>query len=84
MSLHLNESLASAVEAVASNSKVAVATAAATTAAGTTAILNQIQTVLGIVSVVIGIGIGLYVLRINAIKKQIYQRMLDNGESLKE
>jgi hypothetical protein len=78
------EGAASAVEMLASNPKVATAVSAAAAAAGTTAILNYIQTSLGILSLVLGCAIACYVLRINAKKLQIYQRMLENGESLKE
>lgn len=80
----ITEGVASAAEAVASNPKVAVAVSAVTSAMGAASILSQIQTVLGLVSLAIGCGIGLYVLRINVIKRRIYQRMWDNGESLKE
>lgn len=84
MNPNLSESVASAVESVASNPKVAAAASASLTAMGAASVLSQIQTVLGIVSLAIGCGIGLYVLRINAIKFKIYQKMLDKGESLKE
>jgi threonine dehydratase len=84
MNQNLSDSVASAVEAVASNPKVAAVASASLTTMGAASVLSQIQTVLGIVSLAIGCGIGLYVLRINAIKYKIYQSMLDKGESLKE
>lgn len=78
------QSVKDALEAAASNPKVAGVVAAATTSLGTISILSQIQTVLGIISVGIGIVIGIYVVRINRTKSKIYERMLANGESFKE
>lgn len=78
------ENIKSALEAVASNPKVASAVSVVTTSMGVTAVMSQIQTILGLVSLAIGCLVGIYVLRINAIKRKIYQRMLENGESLKE
>lgn len=82
--VNLPASTAAAVEAVASHPKVAMAVSAGTTALGTASVLAEIQTVLGVVSVLIGIAIGLLVWRINAIKLKIYQRAWQNGELPKE
>ena len=79
-----HENMQTALEAVASNPKVAGAVAAATTSMGAASLLSQIRTFLGIISLLIGSGVGIYVLRINAIKRKIYERMLENGESLKD
>jgi hypothetical protein len=78
------ENMQAALEAVASNPKVAGVVAAATTSMGAASLLSQIHTLLGIISLLIGCGVGVYVLRINAIKRKIYERMLENGESLKD
>lgn len=80
----ITEGTASAVEAIASNPKVASVVAAATTTMGAASVLSEIQTVLGLISLAIGCVIGLYVLRINKIKLQIYERMRDQGASIKE
>lgn len=78
------ESAKAALEAVASNPKVASVVAAATASMGATSLVSQIHTILGVISLAIGCIVGLYVLRINAIKRKIYERMYENGESLKE
>lgn len=78
------ENVKAALEAVASNPKVASIVAAANITMGAASILNDIQTVLGLISLAIGCGVGLYAFRIQQIKHKIYQRMLENGESLKE
>jgi hypothetical protein len=78
------ESARAALEAVASNPKVASAVAAATASMGTASLLSEIHTFLGVISLIIGCVVGWYVLRINAIKRKIYERMYENGESLKE
>lgn len=79
-----HDNVSAALDAVASNPKVATAVAAATSAMGAASVLSQVQTVLGLISLAIGCVVGLYVLRSNRIKTKIYQRMLDNGESLRE
>ena len=78
------ESVASALQSVASDPKVATAVSAVTGIMGTVSVVSSIQTVLGVISMVISCVVGLYVLRCNRIKEKIYQRMWDNGESLKE
>jgi hypothetical protein len=78
------ENIQAALETVASHPKVATVVSAATASMGMATLLSQINTVLGAISLGIGCVVGVYVLRINAIKRKIYQRMLDNGESLKE
>lgn len=78
------ESVKSALETVASNPKVASSVAAFTGSSGVVALLSEIHTVLGAISLLIGCVVGIYVLRINAVKHKIYKRMYDNGESLKE
>jgi len=78
------ENVRTVLEAAAGHPKVASAVAAATIGLGSGAVLAQVQTALGITSLVIGCIVGLYVRRINAVKLKIYQRMLENGESLKE
>lgn len=79
-----HENVRAALEAAASNPKVASVVAAATSSMGLASIMAQVQTVLGLISLAIGCVVGLYVLRINSIKRKIYQRMWDNGESLKD
>jgi hypothetical protein len=79
-----HENIRAALDALASSPKVASTVAAATAGMGFASIMSQIQTVLGLISLIIGCVVGLYVLRIHAIKHKIYQRMWDNNESLKE
>lgn len=78
------ESVKAALETVASNPKVASSVAAMTSSMGAASLLSEIHTVMGVISLVIGCIVGIYVLRINAVKRKIYQRMYENGESLKE
>lgn len=74
----------STLENVAANPKVSSAVAVATTSMGSASLLSDIHTVLGIISLLIGCGVGIYVLRINMIKRKIYQRMLEKGEPIKD
>lgn len=78
------ENVKVALEAVASNPKVASIIAASNITMGAASILNDIQTVLGLISLAIGCLVGLYTLRILHIKGKILKRMEQNGESLKE
>lgn len=78
------ENVRQALEAAASHPKVATAVAVATAGMGVSSLMSAIQTGLGIVSLAIGCVVGLYVVWINHIKAKIYQRMLKDGESLKE
>lgn len=78
------DNMRAALEAVASNPKVSSIVAATTASMGAASLLSQIHTILGIISLLIGCGVGIYVLRINSIKRKIYERMLANGESLKD
>lgn len=78
------ENIRAALESLASDPKVASTVAAATTSMGAASLLSQIHTLLGIISLLIGCGVGLYVLRINHVKHKIYERMLADGESLKD
>lgn len=78
------ENIGAALESVASHPKVAAAVSAATTTMGAASLITQIHTVLGIISLTIGCIVGLYVLRINAVKYKIYQRMWEDGSPLKE
>lgn len=76
------EKFHAAVETVASNAKVSSGVAALAGTAGANAILSDVHTLLGIISLAIGCAVGLYVLWINHTKLKIYQRMLADGESL--
>ena len=78
------ENVRAVLEAAASHPKVATAVAGATTAMGWASMLSMTQTILGSISLFIGCLVGFYVLRINMKKEKIYERMLQNGESLKE
>lgn len=78
------ESIQQALEVVAGNPKIAGTVAVTTTSMGAASVLSQIHTALGLISLAIGCIVGIYVLRINAVKHKIYQRMLKDGESLKE
>lgn len=73
-----------AIQAVASNPKVAGAMTVIMNALGAVALLDKLQTVLGLISLGIGCAIGLYALKCNITKSKIYERMLRDGESLKE
>lgn len=81
---HIADGARATLENVAANPKVSSAVAAATTSMGAASLLSEIHTVLGIISLLIGCCVGIYVLRANAIKCKIYLRMLEKGESLKE
>ena len=81
---HIADGARSTLEAVAGNPKVSSAVAAATTSMGTASLLSEIHTVLGIISLLIGCAVGIYVLRINAIKRKIYERMLRDGVAIKD
>ncbi len=78
------ESVASALETVASNPKVATVVSAVTGVMGTVSVVSSIQTVLGVISMVISCAVGIYVLWQNRIKTRIYQRMWETGENFKE
>lgn len=78
------EAVGKVLETAANNPKVQVAMAVGLNAMGTAALLSQLQTILGLVSLGIGCAIGIYALRCNIAKEKIYQRMLRDGESLKE
>lgn len=79
-----DETVSTVLEAAASNPKVATTVAVTLNAMGTAALLSQLQTILGLVSLGIGCAIGIYALRCNITKNKIYERMLKDGESLKE
>lgn len=79
-----HENIAKALEAAASHPKVATAVAVTTAGMGVSSLMSEIQTALGLVSLVIGCVVGLYVIFINHTKAKIYRRMLKDGESLKE
>lgn len=79
-----DETVSNVLEAAASNPKVAGAVAVSLNAMGVASLLSSLQTILGIVSLTIGCGIGIYALKCNMTKNKIYERMLANGESLKE
>jgi len=79
-----DETVSNVLEAAASNPKVATTVAVTLNALGTAALLSQLQTILGLVSLGIGCAIGIYALRCNITKNKIYERMLKDGESLKE
>lgn len=76
------EKLQAAIETVASNAKISSGVAALAGTAGANALLSDVHTFLGILSLAIGCVVGLYVLWINHTKLKIYRRMLDAGESL--
>lgn len=78
------EAVKSALEVAASNPKVAMAVAAATTSLGATSILQLLQGWLGIASLAIGCLVGLFVIRIHAIKYKLLRRAWENGEPLNQ
>lgn len=78
------ETVKSALETALSNPKVSSVIAALTGSSGAAALLSQIHTIVGIISLAIGCLVGVYTLRILHIKGKILKRMEQNGESLKE
>lgn len=68
-----------AVETAASNPKVASIVAVTTTSLGAASTLELMQSVLGLVSLVIGCLVGLFVIRIHWIKYKILRRAWDSG-----
>lgn len=78
------ETVKSALETALSNPKVSSVIAALTGSSGAAALLSQIHTIVGIISLAIGCLVGIYTLRILHIKGKILKRMEQNGESLKE
>lgn len=78
------ETVKSALETALSNPKVSSVIAALTGSSGAAALLSQIHTIVGILSLAIGCLVGVYTLRILHIKGKILKRMEQNGESLKE
>lgn len=78
------ETVKSALETALSNPKVSTVIAALTGSSGAAALLSQIHTIIGILSLAIGCLVGIYTLRILHIKGKILKRMEKNGESLKE
>lgn len=78
------ETVKSALETALSNPKVSSVIAALTGSSGAAALLSQIHTIVGILSLAIGCLVGIYTLRILHIKGKILKRMEQNGESLKD
>ena len=78
------ETVKSALETALSNPKVSSVIAALTGSSGAAALLSQIHTIVGILSLAIGCLVGVYTLRVLHIKGKILRRMEQNGESLKE
>jgi len=78
------ENVKTALETALSNPKVSSIIAALTGSSGAAALLSEIHTLVGIISLTIGCFVGLYTLRILHIKGKILKRMEKNGEPLKD
>lgn len=73
-----------ALEAAASNPKVASIVAVTTTSLGAASTMEMLQGWLGIASLAIGCLVGLFVIRIHIIKYRLLLRAWENGESSNE
>lgn len=73
-----------AVEAAASNPKVATTVATGTTLMGGMMALDQIQTFVGTVSVIIGCVVGVFVILVHSMKYKLLKRAWDQGELPKD
>lgn len=78
------ESVKAALETALSNPKVSGVVAMLTGSSGAAAIVSELNTILGAISLLISCGVGLYTIRILRLKGRILERMERNGESLKE
>lgn len=77
----MNEEAKNALEVAASNPKIASAVGTATAAVGASSLVDLLQGWLGVISTVVGIAVGLYVLRAQHVKYKILKRAYDNGET---
>lgn len=73
--------LMTAIENAAINPKVATTVSATTTIMGLSAALDQIQSGIGIISLVIGCIVGIFVVRVHSMKYKLLKRAWDNGET---
>lgn len=78
------ETVQSAIETALSSPKVSAIVAALTGSSGAAALLAQLNSFLGAISLTIGCLVGIYTIRILRIKGKILDRMERDGESLKE
>ena len=78
------ETIKSAVETIANHPTIASAVAVTTSASGAIAIMSQVQTVLGIISLCIGCVVGLFVIRCHHLKAKLMQRAWENGKNMPE
>lgn len=78
------EIVKSAVDTALSSPKISALVAALTGSSGAAALLAQLNSFLGAISLTIGCLVGIYTIRILRIKGKILDRMERDGESLKE
>jgi len=78
------ENVKAAVETTLSNPKVSSIIAAITGTSGAAGLMSDIHFILSSISLAIGCLVGLYTLYILHIKAQIYKRMREDKESLKD
>lgn len=78
------ETVQSAIETALSSPKVSTIIAALTGSSGAAALLAQLNSFLGAISLTIGCLVGIYTIRILRVKGKILDRMERDGESLKE
>lgn len=76
------DTIKTAVETIASHPTIASAVAVTTSASGAIAIMSQVQTILGIISLCIGCLVGLFVIRCHHLKAKLMQRAWDSGGTL--
>lgn len=72
------ETAVEALTEAASNPKIAIGVAATTTSLGAASTLELLQGGLGLASVIIGCIVGLFVIRVHAIKYKILRRAWEN------
>lgn len=78
------ETLRAAAETIASHPSIAGATSVTLSGAGITAILTQASSVLGAVSLITGIVVGWFVIRVHNLKYKLMMREWDQGVKSKE
>lgn len=79
----MSETVRAAAEAVAGNPSIATVTSVTLSGAGLTALLAQVSTVLGAVSLIVGIVVGIFVIRVHHLKYKLMMREWEDGSPTK-
>lgn len=75
------ENVRAAMMEAASNPSIGGGVSATAIVAGTMAVITQVTTILGFVSIVVGIIAGIFVIRVNHLKHKLMKREWDSGAS---